>query len=38
MVSIGEEGAYPDTKFENIGNRFRNLRPQGGQEVVLHNP
>ena len=37
MVSIGEEGAYPDTEFENVGNSFRNLRPQGGQEVVLHN-
>ena len=37
MVSIGEEGAYPDTKFENKANKFRNLRPQGGQEVVLKN-
>ena len=35
MVAIGEEGAYPDTKFENKGNKFRNLRPQGGEEVVL---
>ena len=35
MVSIGEEGAYPGTKFDNTGNQFRNLRPQGGQEVVL---
>jgi len=35
MVSIGEEGAYPGTAFENEGNAFRNLRPQGGQEVVI---
>jgi hypothetical protein len=26
MVSIGEEGAYPDTVFNNIGNKFVNLR------------
>lgn len=37
MVSIGEEGAYPDTTFENKRNKFRNLRPQGGEEVVLKN-
>ena len=35
MVAIGEEGAYPGTTFVNEKNTFRNLRPQGGQEVAL---
>lgn len=35
MVAIGEEGAYPGTTFENKNNTFRNLRPQGCEEVKL---
>jgi hypothetical protein len=34
MVSIGEEGAYPGTEFDDDMNEFENRR-HSGTEVVL---
>ena len=35
MVSIGEEGAYPDTVFNNIGNKF--LIPNKKVKILVKN-